>query len=255
MRKKIDIVEATDVCLKKMHGNGLFLWDAWWTKILKQALPSAGSISNFFYVRDRLVIKNRINLEFIKRGLPDRLVVQRQKGIKLLNKNEAPKNLFVSGRKKVAVCLETHTGRCYTMSEAKGLSKKNRTLMNNEVKLLEQKQETFFISETPQELKLLPDGKNIDKEIESLDVLKWAFENANLSETERDVLIWHRTEGRTFKEIGKEIGKSCERVRCIFKKANEKIQKAYQILLRKEKEKVKYDGKNKTFTNKKVSKI
>lgn len=223
---KIDIVKITDIVLKKMGTTKPWHWDIFWKQIAGQKLPANGNRrANFLYVHDRNELKDKINHELAKRRLPNRLFVIRKFGLYMVDEKKVTVKTIKERQIKMTACTDRTIDQYHVLSKAKRMSKKNVTLLENRTKILEESKVGLFIK--PRKLKLIPDDRNIIKEMEILDEVAWILKNAHLSERERDIYIKHRCDGLTLEQIGQEEKISRERVRQILIKIQKKFEKVF----------------------------
>ena len=221
---RVDVVKVTDTVLKKMGTDKEWPWDIFWKQIAGQRLPVNGNKrANFFYLRSRIELKDKINRELAKRRLPNRLFVIRKFGLYLVDEKKVTAKTIKERQIRMTACVDRSIGQYNVISKAKRMSKTNVALLENRTKVLEESKLGLFI--TPRKLELIPDDRNFIKEIELLDEIDWVLKNANLSERERDIFILHRCDGVTLKKIGQEMGLSRERIRQILAKTQRKFEK------------------------------
>lgn len=103
--KGIDIPKAVDAMLAKMEAGKVFSWAGWWKSCIGRQAPKQNTKAHFFFIRERLRVKNNINSEFEKRNLPHRLICQNGKGVYLLDEKEISEKAIRTRMKKTVACL------------------------------------------------------------------------------------------------------------------------------------------------------
>jgi len=81
------IEEMTDIILSCRNGKK-WSWSSFWTKIVNRKIPKAKTLSEIYYKRERLDLKNKINNEMTIRQTCQQLVVNPNIGIILVPKEE-----------------------------------------------------------------------------------------------------------------------------------------------------------------------
>lgn len=227
MKIKINIIEATNRALGKMDIHKEWGWDNWWEKITGQKAPRNGSIKSFFYVNDRLELKDKINRELAKRRLPNRIFVRRRVGVYMVNEKRVARQTIFAREKKMTACIDRSVNQYYILSEADKMSSRNVALLENKAEALEENKNILFTE--PRKLKLIPDNRDFPKEMEALDEMTWILKKAHLTERETNIYIKRVSEGLILEEIGREESLTRERVRQILVKIEKKIQKVARL--------------------------
>lgn len=224
---KVDIVKVTDAVLKKMGTTKKWPWDIFWKQIAGQKLPANGNKrTNFFYIRGRIEVKNKINHELAKRRLPNRLFVIPKFGVFMVDEKQVTAKTIKERQIRMTACVDRTIGQYHGLSKAKRMSKKNVALLENRTKVLEESKLGLFV--TPRKLELIEGDRNFIKEVELLDEVRWVLKNAQLSQKEEDVYALRRCEGFTLEQIARELNLSRERIRQILGKIDKKFEKVFQ---------------------------
>jgi len=132
-KKRVTVEKASsaaDLILEHMKIDTLYPWPEWWATFIRPI--DSYPFMSLDETNDRHNLKELINDEFVARNLTNRLFVDWNKGVFMLDGDTAVASRFFLGRvKKIANSVNTTIDSCRELGMANGLSDKDSRMLLN----------------------------------------------------------------------------------------------------------------------------
>jgi hypothetical protein len=140
------INEIVDDCIKMMKPHEIFSWESWWVDVIKNGeVPSVNTFKYAKFIEKRCKIKQQVDIEFIRRKLPYRLICPGAgQGIYLVNEKDVAEMTADSRIRKIVNCFKKGHKIMSQLSLCKGISSEDSKMLERLSALVELQQNTMI---------------------------------------------------------------------------------------------------------------